>query len=253
MAATINPINGKRESDYYMASTKIDVRVYPIGEPQGSTKAFASAALDDMVAIRGIRVIEGENGMFVSMPQSYDKKNNEYHDIAFPLDSDVNKELKKAVREEYKRVEKLPADERGYDKPEAGNMNGLNIEAIELDVKVFPIKYAQGSTKAFANVNVDDLVEIRGVRVVDGEMGLFVTMPQSQDKKSGEYHDVAFPINGDLRKEISKAVLDKYEHGDRPKDKSLSDGLRKGAEKAAGHTAEPRESAAKSRSGAGID
>jgi DNA-binding cell septation regulator SpoVG len=95
------------------------------------------------------------------------------------------------------------------------------------------------------------LVEIRGVRVVDGEKGLFVSMPQSKDKDD-VYHDVAFPINGDLRKELTKAVLDKYENGDKSKDKSLADGLRHGAEKAAGHTAAPRESAAKSKSGAGI-
>ena len=230
-----------------MADTKLDVRVYPIDDPQGSTKAFASVALDDMVAIRGIRVIEGEKGLFVSMPQSFDKKEEKYHDIAFPLDSDVRKEVNKAVKEEYKRVASLPADQRGYDKPEAGDMNGLNIEEIKIDVKVFPLKDAPGNTKAFANVNIDDLVEIRGVRVVDSDKGLFVTMPQSQDKKSGDYHDVAFPINGDLRKQINKAVLDKYENGDKSKDKNLADGLKKGAEKAAEHTTTPKNEAAKTK------
>lgn len=232
-----------------MSNTKLDVRVYPIDEPMGSTKAFASVALDDMVAIRGIRVIEGEKGLFVSMPQSFDKKNEEYHDIALPIDSDVRKEINKAVKEEYKRVENLPSEQRGYDKPEAGAMTGLNVEDIKLDIKVYPIKEPQGNTKAFANINIDDLVEIRGVRVVDGDKGLFVTMPQSQDKKSGEYHDVAFPINGDLRKEITKAVLDKYENGDKSKDKSLANGLKQGAEKAALNTAAPRESVAKSKTG----
>lgn len=233
-----------------MADTKLDVRVYPIDEPMGSTKAFASVALDDMVAIRGIRVIEGEKGLFVSMPQSFDKKNEEYNDIAFPIDTDLRKEVNKAVKEEYKRVESLPPGERGYDKPEAGAMNGLNIDNIKLDIQVYPIKEPQGNTKAFANINVDDLVAIRGIRVVDSEKGLFVTMPQSQDKKSGEYHDIAFPINGDLRKEIQRAVLEKYEAGDKSKDKSLADGLKKGAEKAADYAGAPKKEAAKSHAGA---
>jgi len=215
-----------------MADTKLDVRVYPIDESQGTTKAFASVAFDDMAAIRGIRVVEGEKGLFVSMPQSQDK-DGKFHDIAFPINSDVRKEVSKAVLEEYDSVAALAPDQRGYAKPEAGNMNGLNIEDIKLDVKVFPIKDPQGSTKAFAGIKIDELIEIRGVRVIDGEKGLFVTMPQSQDKKSGEYHDVAFPTNGDLRKEITKAVLDKYENGDKSKDKSLADGLKKGAEKSA--------------------
>jgi stage V sporulation protein G len=235
-----------------MADIKMDVRVYPIDEPQGSTKAFASVALDDMVAIRGIRVIEGEKGLFVSMPQSSREKDGktEYHDIAFPLDSGLRNDLNKAVKEEYTRVSALPAEQRGYDKPEAGAMNGLSVEEIKLDIKVFPLKDSQTNTKAFASINIDDLVEIRGVRVVEGSQGLFVTMPQSQDKKTNDYHDVAFPTNGDLRKEITKAVLEKYENGDKSKDKSLADGLKKGAEKAAGHTAAPRDSAAKSKASA---
>ena len=101
----------------------------------------------------------------------------------------------------------------------------------KLDVRVYPIDGPKGNTKAFASVAVDDLIAIRGVRVVEGEKGLFVSMPQSQDKKSGEYHDTAFPLNGDLRKEISKAILG--EHKDKVAEKSLAAGLRKGAEKAA--------------------
>ena len=241
-----------------MADTKLDVRVYPIDEAQGNMKAFASVAFDDMVAIRGIRVIEGETGLFVFMPQAQNKNTNEYYNIAFPLDQDVRKEMNKAVCEEYKRIESLPADQRGYEKPEAGTMPELNIENIKLDIKVYPIKDPQGNTKAFGTINIDDLVEIRGIRIFegvnkDGENKLYVSMPQSQDKKTNEYHDVAFPINGDLRKEINKAVLDKYENGDKSKDKSLANGLRQGAEKAAGQTSIPRESAAKSRNGAGIE
>jgi stage V sporulation protein G len=232
-----------------MANTKLDVRVYPIEEPQSNTKAFASVAFDDIVAIRGIRVIEGEKDLFVSMPQSRDRKTNEYHNIASPIDSGLRNEVNKAVKNEYQRVEKLAPDERGYDKPEAGAANGINVEDIKLDIKVYPIKEPQGGTKAFANINVDDLVEIRGVRVVDGEKGLFVSMPQSKDKDD-VYHDVAFPINGDLRKEISRAVLEKYEAGDKSRDKSLADGLKKGAEKAAQQAGAPKRESAKSHAGA---
>ncbi len=112
----------------------MDVRVYPLDDQNTNTRAFASVALDDMVAIRGIRVIEGDKGLFVSMPQSYDKKADEYRDIVSLFDNDIRKELNKAVKEEYKRVDALPYDQRGYDKPEAGNMSGLNISDIKLDI-----------------------------------------------------------------------------------------------------------------------
>jgi stage V sporulation protein G len=84
---------------------------------------------------------------------------------------------------------------------------------VELDVRAYPVNNEQSNTKAFASVSfkVDgaDLVAIHGIRVVDGAKGLFVTMPQSKDK-DGEYHDIAFPLNGDLRKELNKAVLNEY-------------------------------------------
>jgi len=128
------------------------------------------------------------------------------------------------------------------------------MKDVNLSVNVFPIKEPQGGTMAFASVAVDDVV-IRGVRVVDGEKGLFVTMPQSRSEKEQgviDYHDIAFPLNGDVRKEISKIVLDEYKAAEKSVDRkqSLADGLAAGAARAAEHTAAPREAAAKSR-GAG--
>jgi stage V sporulation protein G len=85
------------------------------------------------------------------------------------------------------------------------------MENFDLSVKVYPISEPQGATLAFASVGINDLVAIQGVRVVNGEKGLFVTMPQSQDK-NGEYHDIAYPLNADLRKQISLAVLNAYDN-----------------------------------------
>jgi stage V sporulation protein G len=84
------------------------------------------------------------------------------------------------------------------------------MENFDLSVKVYPINEPQGATLAFASVGINDLVAIQGVRVVNGEKGLFVTMPQSQDK-NGEYHDIAYPLNADLRKQISYEVLNAYD------------------------------------------
>jgi hypothetical protein len=71
-------------------------------------------------------------------------------------------------------------------------------------------------------------------------------MPQSQDKEKN-YHDVAFPLTGDLRKEISKNVLSEYRATEKSVERknTLGDKLAEGAEKA--RSAAPR-AAAKSRS-----
>ena len=100
---------------------------------------------------------------------------------------------------------------------------------IKLDVRVYPLENPQGATKAFANVGIEDLVAINGIRVVSGEKGDFVAMPQSKDK-DGNYHDIAFPINADLRKEMNKAVLDKFKEVVKDRDQSLGAQIKEGQE-----------------------
>ena len=232
-----------------MSNINLDVRVYPIDEPKGNTKAFASVSINDMLAIRGIRVVDGAKGHFVTMPQSKDKENN-FHDIAFPLTGDLRKEISAAVLGEYDRVASLAPELRGYEAPDMSAANGINVQDIILDVRVYPLDEPKGSTKAFASVGIDDIAAIRGIRVVEGEKGLFVTMPQSKDSE-GDYHDIAFPLSGDLRKEISKTILDEFSAAEKTVERkpSLEEGLRNGAAKAAEHAAMPREAAAKSRTG----
>jgi stage V sporulation protein G len=134
-----------------------------------------------------------------------------------------------------------------------------------LDTRVYPLDDPKGTTLAFASVGVDDLIAIRGIRVVDGEKGLFVSMPQSQDK-NGEYHDVAFPLNGDLRRDITDAVLDAYnfemgrdsreqeqqqsrnQSRNQGQRRSVNDRMNEGKERAARHKAPQNRSAAKGRS-----
>ena len=86
--------------------SKLDVRVYPLFQEDSSTRAFASVTIEDLVAIRGIRVIEGEKGLFVAMPQSFNKKDETYHDIAFPVTENSRKALNKAVLDEYRELVK---------------------------------------------------------------------------------------------------------------------------------------------------
>jgi stage V sporulation protein G len=100
----------------------------------------------------------------------------------------------------------------------------------KLDVRVYPLKnQEENSTKAFASVTVEDLIAIKGIRVVEGTKGHFVTMPQSRDNE-GNYHDIAFPVNGDLRKAMNTADLDEFKEVTKTAEKAAD----KAVEKAAG-------------------
>ena len=76
------------------------------------------------------------------------------------------------------------------------------------DVKVFIRDSKQ--LKAFVNIVIDDAFIIRNIKVIEGENGLFVAMP-SRKLPSGEYRDIAHPINTETRKEIESIILAKYD------------------------------------------
>lgn len=69
---------------------------------QGTLKAFASVTFDGVFAVHGLRVVEGRNGLFVSMPNRQ-VKDGEYKDIAHPVTKDFKDELSNAVLAEYNK------------------------------------------------------------------------------------------------------------------------------------------------------
>ncbi len=113
------------------------------------------------------------------------------------------------------------------------------MQGYNLDIKVYPMEKSKGNTLAFASVAVEDLVAIRGVQIKDGSKGPFVSMPQSVSR-DGKYHDIAFPLKGDLRKQITEEVLSEYSKAaelSAEKTQSLAQNLREKAAKAAAHNA----------------
>jgi stage V sporulation protein G len=63
--------------------------------------------------------------------------------------------------------------------------------------------------KAFVSITFDDAFVIRGLKVIDGNTGLFVAMP-SRRRKDGEFRDIAHPINNATREMIEDAVMGEY-------------------------------------------
>ena len=66
-----------------------------------------------------------------------------------------------------------------------------------------------GKMKAVASVTFDDELVVHDIKIVEGDKGYFVAMP---NKKVGEvYKDVAHPLKAETRKRISDAIFAKYE------------------------------------------
>ncbi|QDH21292.1 septation regulator SpoVG [Saccharibacillus brassicae] len=70
---------------------------------EGRMKAIASITIDDEFVVHDIRVIDGNNGMFVAMP-SKRTPDGEFRDIAHPISSGTREKIQAAVLEEYERA-----------------------------------------------------------------------------------------------------------------------------------------------------
>ena len=63
-----------------------NVRVRVVEKENSKMRGFASVTLDDMFAVHDIRILEGDNGLFLAMP-SKQIGEGEYKDIAHPITS----------------------------------------------------------------------------------------------------------------------------------------------------------------------
>ena len=77
------------------------VKVFPVEEER--LKAYVSIVLDDCFLVSDLKVIQGPNGVFVSMP-SKRKKNGEFKDIAHPLNRETRERMERRILAEYEKV-----------------------------------------------------------------------------------------------------------------------------------------------------
>lgn len=85
-----------------------DVRLRRVNS-EGRMKAIASITIDNEFVVHDIRVIDGNNGMFVAMP-SKRTPDGEFRDIAHPISSATREKIQTAVLEEFERSQSDDSD-----------------------------------------------------------------------------------------------------------------------------------------------
>jgi len=76
------------------------VRVFPVEEEK--LKAFVSVIFDDCFVVSDIKIIQGNSGLFISMP-SKKRKNGTFRDIAHPLNNETRRKFEEQIIEQYKK------------------------------------------------------------------------------------------------------------------------------------------------------
>jgi stage V sporulation protein G len=79
-----------------------DVRVRKIAN-EGKMKAIVSVTFDNEFVVHDIKVIDGQNGLFIAMP-SRKTPDGEFKDIAHPINTDTREKIQSSILAEYEKV-----------------------------------------------------------------------------------------------------------------------------------------------------
>ena len=73
---------------------------------------------------------------------------------------------------------------------------------------------SDGALQAFCDITIGGMVLIKGVRVVEGRTGPFVTMPRQQST-TGKWYDSVVFLSTALKMEVARVVMEAY-HASEP-------------------------------------
>ena len=80
-----------------------DVKVRLVGNEGGKLKGVATIVIDDSVAVHDIKLIEGNDGIFMAMP-SKKMPDGEYKDLVHAINSPTREYIKESVMNAYKKA-----------------------------------------------------------------------------------------------------------------------------------------------------
>ena len=81
------------------------ISVYPREKEGSRLKAFVDFTLDNCLAIKGAKIIEGKTRIFVSMPGKINKFGKE-ENVVFPITKELRDKIENAIITEYDKIKK---------------------------------------------------------------------------------------------------------------------------------------------------
>lgn len=76
-------------------------------------------------------------------------------------------------------------------------------------VNVRKVEKEDSRMRGIASILLDDCFAIHDIRIIEGDNGLFIAMP-NRKTATGGYRDIAHPINQETREEFEKTIIDAY-------------------------------------------
>lgn len=82
-----------------------DVRIRQIAN-DGKLRAVVSVTFDDEFVVHDIKIIDGQNGLFIAMP-SKKMGESDFRDIAHPIVSETRNKIRDVIFSEYGKLNDL--------------------------------------------------------------------------------------------------------------------------------------------------
>ena len=77
------------------------------------------------------------------------------------------------------------------------------------DIRIRKVE-AEGKMRAVVSVTFDNEFVVHDIKIIESQGGLFIAMP-SRKTPTGEFRDIAHPINADARNKVQNTILEKYQ------------------------------------------
>ena len=186
----------------------INVRTNKLENSENGVKGLATVTFGDAFKVQSIAIMEGKNGLFVSMPSYKSKQVDEdgkavYKDICNPITKGFRDQLYGAILSSFENEREATIGEAdGRTTPNYG-------------IKVTPLENA-GNTVGIARIYLEDAFVVGNVSIKKTNDGkLFASMPSFKTNQVDEngkavYKDICYPANKEFRQELQKAVINAY-------------------------------------------
>lgn len=186
----------------------ISVKTNKLENSENGVKGLATVTFGDAFKVQSISIVEGKNGLFVSMPSYKSKQVDEngdpvYKDICNPITKDFRDQLYGAILSSFKNDREATI----------GEADGRNIP--NYGIKVTPINNG-GTTVGIARIYLEDAFVISNVAVKQTKDGkTFASMPSYKTNQVDEngkpvYKDICYPATKEFRQQLQKAVVNAY-------------------------------------------
>lgn len=183
-------------------------------ESDSSVKGFATVVFGNSFKITNIAIVENKTtgDLFVSMPRymSSDKDENGnqiYKDVCNPVTKEFREELYTNILNTFKKA--LEEDKAMM------TVDASDKETPKFTVSVTPFEREGSSIRGLARIYINDSFIVSNINLINGNNGLFVTMPSYKTKQIDEngksiYQDICYPVTKEFREHLYGAILEEY-------------------------------------------